>query len=137
MMNRLWGNTSFISESSENCTVGLTIPTSAPAIVASQNVTASSIQSDFSTVERVDGLTCVVAPSSGALWPYDTLPPDTGSASSSQTSQPASSSGSSGLSGGAKAGIAIGVIVGVIAIAVATWLIRRRALRRAGAHSTY
>ncbi|VDB97125.1 unnamed protein product [Peniophora sp. CBMAI 1063] len=137
--NSLWGNTTFISEPSENCTVGLTIPTSASFVVASQNVTDSSIQSDFSTVDRADGLTCIEAPSSGALWPYDTIPPDTGSASSSQTSQPAGSGGGGGggLSGGAKAGIAVGVIVGVFVIAASTWIIRRRALRRAATSGTY
>ncbi|KZV76020.1 hypothetical protein PENSPDRAFT_646571 [Peniophora sp. CONT] len=129
--NSLVGNTSFISSSGPNCTEGITIPDSSSFVVSWPNVTDTSLQTSFTGVDRAEGLTCIV-PQDGARWPYDTIPPSTSSNSSSQTSQPASSGGGGGggLSGGAKAGIAVGVIVGVFAIAVAAWIIRRRAIRR-------
>jgi parallel beta-helix repeat protein len=134
--NSLIGNTSFIGSRGPNCSANDPTPASAPFIVGPANVTTSSLQSDFQTVQDAKGLTCVQPPNGGDYWPYGSNP-----SSSSTSSTPSSTSAGTGshISAGAKAGLAIGIIVAVVAVIVGIIFARRwavkRALMRDGVHT--
>ncbi|KAH9060936.1 pectin lyase fold/virulence factor [Lactarius vividus] len=134
--NVLFGNTSFVGSRGPNCSASDPTPSSAAFIVDSVNVTSSTIQSDFQSVQDAKGLTCV-QPLDGDYWPYGGNPsqgnftpplPSTSTPTPSQ-SQSAQSSGGHSSTGG-KVGLAIGIIVGVIAIVAAVIFVRRRAVNR-------
>jgi parallel beta-helix repeat protein len=124
--NSLFGNTSFIGSRGPNCSASDPTPASAPFIVGPANVTASSLQSDFQSVQDAKGLTCVQPPNGGDYWPYGSNP-----SSSSTPSTPASTPGQSHTSAGAKAGLAIGIVVAVVGVIVGIILARRWAVKRA------
>lgn len=78
-------------------------------------------------------MTCILPPDGGDYWPYGGNPSNNsttsgGGGGGGSTNSNDNSGG--GLSGGAKAGIAIGVILGVALVAVATYLIRKAALKK-------
>lgn len=134
--NVLFQNTTFIGSRGPNCSASDPTPPSAAFIVAMQNVTSSSIQSNFQSVSDADGLTCVLPPDGGDYWPYggnpargNFTPPISSSPSAATPSQSAKGSGKHS-STGAKVGLAIGIIVGVIALVAAIFFIRRRAVNR-------
>ncbi|KAH9077063.1 hypothetical protein EDB83DRAFT_2348001 [Lactarius deliciosus] len=136
--NVLFGNTSFVGSRGPNCSASDPTPASAAFIVDPVNVTSSTIQSDFQSVQDAKGLTCV-QPLDGDYWPYGGNPsqgnftpplPSTSTPTPSQSqSAPAQSSGGHSSAGG-KVGLAIGIIAGVIAIVAAVIFIRRRAVNR-------
>ena len=123
--NTLIGNTSFIGARGPNCTASDPTPTSAAFIVELANVTATSLQSGFQSVQNAEGITCVLPPDGGNYWPYggNPLSSPTATSTSSQDS-------SKHRSSGAKAGLAIGVIAAVVVVIVGIFLVRRWALKR-------
>ncbi|KAG5351913.1 hypothetical protein C0989_004589 [Termitomyces sp. Mn162] len=122
--NTLIGNTSFIGARGPNCSDSDSPPTPAPFIVDPNNSDQMNLQSNFQNIRDGDDLTCVLPPNGGDFWPFGDNP--------SNTTQPANpQAGHHGLSPGAKAGIAIGVILGVVLLGIATWFIRKWALKRA------
>lgn len=124
--NSLIGNTSFIGSRGPNCSASDPTPASAAFIVELANVTTTSLQSDFQSVQDAKGLTCVQPPDGGDYWPYGGSP-----LTSSTTSPTASSQGSTKhKSSGAKAGLAIGIVAAVVAVIVGIILVRRCALKR-------
>jgi hypothetical protein len=135
--NVLFGNTSFIGSKGPNCTTYDTVPTPQPFVVDYNNTDTLTLQSNFDQIPDGDSLTCILPPDGGDYWPFrspggsnDTT---SGGGGGDGGSSPNNSSGGNkkgGLSGGAKAGIAVGVIVGVAVIAIATYLIRKAALKR-------
>jgi len=140
--NVLFGNTSFIGSRGPNCTSFDTTPTPQPFVVDYNNTNGLILQSDFVQIPDGASLTCILPPEGGDYWPFGGNP----NANSSNTnnnnnnnnsttpgggSNPNhSDGGKTGLSSGAKAGIAIGVVLGVALILVATYLIRKAALKR-------
>ncbi|TFY69179.1 hypothetical protein EVG20_g3253 [Dentipellis fragilis] len=132
--NTLVGNTSFLGSRGPNCTSDSIVPTPAPLIVDSANVSSPSLQSDFQTIQDQSGLglTCILPPDGGDFWPYGGNPAPNSMDPPVPVPEPAAhAKGNNGLSGGAKAGIAIGVILGVVALSIVVWFIRNWALRRA------
>jgi len=133
--NALFGNTSFIGSRGPNCSASDPTPTSAAFIVEWANVTTTTLQSDFQSVQDAKGLTCVQPPNGGDYWPYggdpssgNFTPPFPSSSPGSMPTSP-SAQGPGGLSSaGDKAALAIGIIVAVVALVVVTILLRRRAL---------
>lgn len=125
--NVLFGNTSFIGSRGPNCTNYDSTPTPQPFVVDNNNTEGLTLQSDFVQISDGDSLTCILPPPDGDYWPFRDDGP--GGTSGGGGSTP-DSSGGGGLSGGAKAGIAIGVILGVALIAVATYFIRKAALKK-------
>ena len=100
-------------------------------MVDTNNTEGLSLQSNFVQVSDGDSLTCILPPDGGDYWPYRENGPSNNTSSGGGGSTPNSSNdGRGGLSGGAKAGIAIGVILGVALIAVASYFIRKAALRK-------
>lgn len=131
--NTIEGNTSFIGARGPNCSTTDSTPTPGPFVVQLTNVQSSTIQIDFQNITDGDGLTCILPPDGGDYWPFGGGPTTTAipQPTSSGGGAQASNGGGGGLSGGAKAGIAIGVILGVAALAVATYFIRKAAIKRA------
>ena len=131
--NTLVGNTSFIGSRGPNCSTTDTTPNPAPFVEDENNVQSSSILGNFQDIQDGNSLTCILPPSGGDYWPFGGNPsPTPSSPNPTSSSTGTSPSGSSqGLSGGAKGGIAVGVVLGVVAIAVATYFIRKAAIRRA------
>jgi len=129
--NVLFGNTTFIGSRGPNCSTTDTTPTPQPFVFDKNNTEGLTLQSTFTEISDGDSLTCILPPDGGDYWPF-------GGGGSSNNTTPGGggggstpgNSGSSGLSRGAKAGIAIGVILGVVLIAVATYFIRKAALRQ-------
>ena len=132
--NSLIGNTSFIGSRGPNCSASDPTPASAAFIVEFANVTTTSLQSGFQSVQDAKGLTCVQPPDGGDYWPYGGSP-----LTSSTTSPTATSTSSQGSSkhksAGAKAGLAIGIVAAVVAVIVGIILVRRWALKRELARS--
>jgi len=141
--NTLTGNTSFIGQSSVNCSKGEAIPDNEPFVVDQNNTQDSTTQSDFFNISNGDNLPCLVAPN-GTWWPFGGIPNDTSMTPPAGVAEPGStpgagspgSPGSSSAGGGhsddagRKAGIAVGIIVGVLAAAVGAWYLRKWALAR-------
>jgi len=129
--NVLFGNTSFIGARGPNCTGNDTVPTPAAFVIDLNTTTASTTQTDFTTVPDGDNLICVLPPDGGSYWPFGgnpnstTIPP----VSPPETSQTTTSS-TSHSSAGKTAGIVIGTILGVLLVAVGTYFLRKWALRR-------
>ncbi|KAI0307063.1 hypothetical protein B0F90DRAFT_1684773 [Multifurca ochricompacta] len=133
--NTLIGNTSFIGSRGPNCSTSDPTPASAAFVINSVNVTSSTIQPGFQSVQDAKGLTCVLPPDGGDYWPYGGSPsPENFTPplpTPTTTATPQSVQSSKGhSSAGAKAGLAVGIIVGIIAIVVAIILVRRWALNR-------
>jgi len=131
--NALFGNTSFIGSRGPNCTTFDTTPIPQPFVVDRNNTDGLSLQPNFVQIPDGDSLTCILPPDGGDYWPYGGNPSNSsttpgGGGGGGSTNSNDNSGG--GLSGGAKAGIAIGVILGVALVAVATYLIRRAALKK-------
>ena len=95
------------------------------------NTDGLTLQSTFTEISDGDSLTCILPPDGGDYWPFrgDGSNNNTTSGGGGGGSTPGNS-GSGGLSSGAKAGIAIGVILGVALIAIATYFIRKAALKQ-------
>ncbi|KAI9447929.1 hypothetical protein H4582DRAFT_1897235 [Lactarius indigo] len=136
--NVLLGNTSFVGSRGPNCSASDPTPASAAFIVDSVNVTSSTIQSDFQSVQDAKGLTCV-QPLDGNYWPYGGNPsqgnftpplPSTPTPTPSQSQSAGAQSSGGHSSTGGKVGLAIGIIIGVIAIVTAVIFVRRRAVNR-------
>ncbi|KAH9169775.1 hypothetical protein EDB89DRAFT_1854130 [Lactarius sanguifluus] len=68
--NVLLGNTSFIGSRGPNCSTSDTTPASAPFIVELANVTSTTLQPDFKSVQDAKGLTCIQPPDGGDYSPY-------------------------------------------------------------------
>ncbi|KAI9456038.1 hypothetical protein BJY52DRAFT_1121471, partial [Lactarius psammicola] len=68
--NVLFGNTSFIGSRGPNCSTSDPTPASAAFIVSWANVTSTTLQSDFQSVQDAKGLTCIQPPDDGDYWPY-------------------------------------------------------------------
>ncbi|KAI9432391.1 hypothetical protein H4582DRAFT_2113168 [Lactarius indigo] len=64
------GNTSFIGTRGPNCSASDPTPASAPFIVDLENVTSTTLQPDFRSVQDAKGLTCIQPPEGGDYWPY-------------------------------------------------------------------
>ena len=130
--NVLFGNTTFIGSRGPNCSTTDTTPTPQPFVFDKNNTDGLSIQSSFTEISDGDSLTCILPPNGGDYWPFrddgpshnNTTPGGGGGGSTP------GSSGSGGLSSGAKAGVALGVILGLALIAIATYFIRKAALRQ-------
>lgn len=98
------------------------------------NTADLTLQSDFVQIPDGDSLTCILPPDGGDYWPYGGSPSSsnnntTSDGGSGNGSNPSGSNGG-GLTAGAKAGIAVGVILGVALLAIATYFIRRAALKK-------
>ena len=130
--NDLFGNTTFIGSRGPNCTNYDTTPTPQPFVVDRNNTDSLSLQSNFVQISDGDSLTCILPPDGGDYWPFRDDGPSNNNTSSGGGggSTPSGSNGGGGLSSGSKAGIAVGVILGVALIAVATYFIRKAALRK-------
>jgi hypothetical protein len=132
--NVLLGNTSFIGSRGPNCSAGDPTPASGAFIIDQANVTSSTIQSDFVSVQDAKGLTCVQPPDGGDYWPYGGNPSPGNFTPPLSTPAPSSSAQAQGSgqhsSTGAKVGLAIGIVIGIIAIIAAVISIRRRAVNR-------
>lgn len=129
--NVLLGNTSFIGSRGPNCSAPDPTPASAAFIVSLANVTSSSLQSDFQSVQDAKGLTCVQPPDGGDYWPYGGNPTQGNFTAPLPATPTPSQSASGGHSNtGAKVGLAIGIVIGVIAIIAAVIFVRRRAVNR-------
>lgn len=98
------------------------------------NTNGLNLQSDFVEIPDGDSLTCILPPDGGDYWPFggnpngnnNTTPGGGGGGSTPNNS----GSGKSGLSSGVKAGIVVGAILGVALVVVATYFIRKAALKR-------
>ncbi|KAJ3831913.1 hypothetical protein F5878DRAFT_41917 [Lentinula raphanica] len=124
--NVLFGNTSFIGARGPNCSSSDTTPTPAAFVIDLNTVSQSTTQSNFTTINDGDSLTCVQPPDGGDYWPFG------GNPSTSTPSSPSSSHSSSST-----VGIVVGVIVGVLFVAVLTFFIRRWVLKRAETQRLY
>jgi len=132
--NVLFGNTSFIGSRGPNCTNYDTTPNPQPFVFGANNTADLTLQSDFVQIPDGDSLTCILPPDGGDYWPYGGSPSSsnnntTSDGGSGNGSNPSGSNGG-GLTAGAKAGIAVGVILGVALLAIATYFIRRAALKK-------
>ncbi|EIN10985.1 hypothetical protein PUNSTDRAFT_100908 [Punctularia strigosozonata HHB-11173 SS5] len=130
--NVLTGNTSFIGSRGPNCSTTDSVPTPAAFVVQWNNTIATSLQSDFQSIQDADGLTCILPPDGGDYWPFGGNPSNSSSAgnpTSSGQSDPSTSS-HGGSHAGRTAGIVVGVIAGIVAALLATYSIRRWAVRR-------
>jgi hypothetical protein len=132
--NVLFGNTTFIGSRGPNCTTYDTTPTPQPFVLDTNGTSELSVQADFDVIPDGSSLTCILPPNGGDYWPYQEKGPSgnntTSSGGGGGGSTPSGSGNSDRLSGGAKAGIAVGVILGVALIAVATYFIRKAALKK-------
>lgn len=131
--NDLFGNTTFIGSRGPNCSTTDSTPTPQPFVVDWNNTDSLSLQSDFVQISDGDALTCILPPDGGDYWPFRDDGPSNNNTSSSGgggSTPNDSNDGGGGLSGGTKAGIAVGVVLGVALIAVATYFIRKAALRK-------
>jgi hypothetical protein len=137
--NTLFGNTSFIGSRGPNCSASDSTPTSAAFIIDEANVTVTTVQSGFQSVQDAKGLTCVLPPDGGDYWPYggNPIPDNFTPPLPMQTSTSASTPPSAGRHNSAvvKAALAAGITIGVIAIIVAALLVRRWALNHQLARS--
>lgn len=129
--NTLWDQTAFIGSKGPNCSSSDVTPSSAPFVIDWSTVTNSTVQSNFQNITDGNSLTCVVPPDGGDFWPYGGNPANTSEPPIDPFASDSASISSGGLSSGSKAGLAIGIILGVAAVAVASWYIRKWALRRA------
>lgn len=129
--NDLFGNTTFIGSRGPNCTTFDSTPTPQPFVVDRNNTDGLSLQSDFVQITDGDALTCILPPDGGDYWPYrDDGPSGNNTSSGGGGGSTPDDDGGGGLSSGTKAGIAVGVVLGVALIAVATYFIRKAALRK-------
>ena len=129
--NDLFGNTTFIGSRGPNCTTFDSTPTPQPFVVDRNNTDGLSLQSDFVQITDGDALTCILPPDGGDYWPYrDDGPSGNNTSSGGGGGSTPDDDGRGGLSSGTKAGIAVGVVLGVALIAVATYFIRKAALRK-------
>jgi parallel beta-helix repeat protein len=130
--NALFGNTSFIGSRGPNCSASDPTPSSAAFIVDMANVTSSTIQPQFQSVQDGKGLTCVQPPDGGDYWPYGGNPnPSSYNPPLPVTTSSTSVKGPGGhRSAAVKAGLAISIIFVVVSIIVAALLARRWALNR-------
>ena len=99
-------------------------------MVDRNNTQALTLQSDFVTIPDGDSLTCILPPNGGDYWPFQNGPTNNGTTSSGGGGGSKPSSDKGELSGGAKAGIALGVILGLALIALATYFIRKAAVKK-------
>ena len=105
-------------------------------MVDTNNTEGLSLQSNFVNIPDGDSLTCILPPDGGDYWPYRDDPNGKNSTSGggggggSGSTPGSSNDGNGGLSGGAKGGIAVGVILAVVLVALATYFIRKAALKR-------
>jgi parallel beta-helix repeat protein len=121
--NTLFGNTSFIGSFGPNCSAFEPAPTSAAFIIDQGNVTSSTVQSGFQSVQSAKRLTCLQPPDGGNYWPYGGNPIPGNFTPPLPTSAPLSRVGPGRhRSAGATAGLAVGITIGVIAIIVAALL---------------
>ncbi|KAF5371201.1 hypothetical protein D9758_004094 [Tetrapyrgos nigripes] len=111
--NVLFDNTSFIGSRGPNCSSDDVTPTPAAFVIDQNTVSSSTTQSDFTSIQDGNSLTCVLPPDGGDFWPYG-----------GGTGEQAPGSGGSGSSAGRNAGIALGIIFGILFVAISTWLIR-------------
>lgn len=72
--NVLLGNTAFMSTPGPNCSATWPIPASAPFIFDPANITSTTLQPDFQSVESGKVLVCVQPPHGGNYWPSDESP---------------------------------------------------------------
>jgi hypothetical protein len=131
--NALFGNTSFIGSRGPNCSTSDPTPASAAFIVEWANVTTTSLQSVFQSVQDANGLTCVQPPDGGDYWPYGGNPSSGNFTSPISVAPPTSPSAkSSGAlsSASSKAALAIGIIIAVVALILVLIFVRRWALNR-------
>ena len=132
--NTLFGNTSFIGSRGPNCSASDPTPASSSFIVEWVNVTTTTLQTEFQSVQDAKGLTCVQPPNGGDYWPYGGNPSagssNISSAVPTSTSSSASPSSGSHSSTSRKVGFAIGIIVTVVATIVVIIIVRKWALRR-------
>ena len=130
--NVLFGNTTFIGSRGPNCSTTDTTPTPQPFVYDMNNTEGLTVQSGFTQIPDGDSLTCILPPDGGDYWPYRDNPSGNNTAPGGGGGGGGSSSGNSsgGLSSGAKAGVAVGVILGVALIAIATYFIRKAALKQ-------
>jgi hypothetical protein len=131
--NALFGNTSFIGARGPNCSASDPTPASASFIIDLVNVTSTTVQSGFQSVQDADGLTCVQPPPGGDYWPYggnpipdNFTPPLPTSSSTSSTPSSTQHHGTARVSGG----LIVGAITAVIAVIAALLFVRRWALNR-------
>ena len=95
------------------------------------NTEGLTLQNTFTEISDGDSLTCILPPDGGDYWPFrDDGPSSNNTTPGGGGGSTPGNSGSGGLSSGAKAGVAIGVILGVALIAIATYFIRKAALRQ-------
>jgi parallel beta-helix repeat protein len=116
--NSFFGNSSFIGARGPNCSESDTVPNPGPFITEANTTSSSSLSSNFVNISDGDSLTCVLPPNGGDFWPFGLNP-------SNSTDSPTKNDGAR-----RSGGIVAGVIVGLLLCALATWLIRRWALRR-------
>jgi hypothetical protein len=130
--NYLFDNTSFIGSRGPNCSDSDPTPSSAAFIVDMGNVTSSTIQPQFQSVQDGQGLTCVQPPNGGDYWPYGGNPnPSNYDPPLPVSTSSANVKGSGGhRSAAAEAGLAISITFVVISIIAAALLARRWALNR-------
>lgn len=98
-------------------------------MVGSNDTDSLSLQSNFVQIPDGDSLTCILPPPGGDYWPYRDNGPSSNNTSSGGGGG-SNGGGGGGLTGGAKAGIALGVVLGVALIAIATYFIRKAALKK-------
>jgi parallel beta-helix repeat protein len=130
--NILFDNTTFIGSRGPNCSASDPTPSSAAFIVDMANVTSSTIQPQFQSVQDGKGLTCVQPPNGGDYWPYGGNPnPSNYNPPLPVSTSSANVKGSGGQrSAAVKAGLAISITFVVISIIVAALFARRWALNR-------
>ena len=125
--NVLIGNTSFIGVRGPNCTASDSVPSPAAFVIDFGSVQKSTTQFDFTSVADGDSLICVSPPAGGDYWPFGGNP----NSSAPPVSPPEpSTTTSSHSSAGTTAGIIIGAIAAVILVAVISWFVRKRTLKR-------
>jgi len=128
--NDLFGNSTFIGSRGPNCTNYDSTPTPQPFVVDRNNTEGLSLQSEFVQITDGDSLTCILPPDGGDYWPFRDDGPSGNNTSSGGGGSTPDGDGGGGLSSGTKAGIAVGVVLGVALIAVATYFIRKAALKK-------
>lgn len=123
--NILLENATFIGLRGPNCSSDDTTPNPAAFVIDQSTVSASTTQSNFTSIKDGNALTCVEPPDGGDFWPFG------GNPSNPSTSSTPSSSSGSHSSAGSTAGIVVGVIFGLLFVAVSAYFIRKWAMRRA------
>lgn len=132
--NNLFGNTSFIGSRGPNCTTYDTTPTPQPFVFGANNSADLTLQPDFVQIPDGDSLTCILPPDGGDYWPFGGNPSNStssgGDGSNGGGKSKPNGSNAGGLTAGAKAGVAIGIILGIALVAIASYFIRKAALKR-------